>query len=399
MFSMNLPHGVCFLLSRLRLAGFRADVVGGSVRDALLGMTPDDYDITTAATPEETKEVFSDLRVIETGILHGTVTVLFENIPYEITTYRVDGEYRDGRHPVSVGFTRTLSEDLARRDFTMNALCYNPEDGLTDLFGGREDIKLHTVRAVGDPAVRFSEDALRILRAIRFAAKLGFSVEEETDAALRRKAPLLSRVSAERICAEWTKLLSGKSCYDVLASYREVVAVFLPELAASPLPPREGFDAAEPSVRFLSLFLPGRTPCEAAAAFEIATRRLKTDAATRKTGTAVLRAFDAPTLTDADLLRLASENGVPAAEKTLALRTLFAPAEKAREARFRLLISSHAPYRISDLAVNGRDLLSIGLSGEQIGRMQNLLLSAVIDGRVENEKTALLSFAKKNGKD
>ncbi|MBR5533460.1 MAG: tRNA nucleotidyltransferase, partial [Ruminiclostridium sp.] len=217
-------------LELLRVAGHEAWIVGGCVRDHLLGITPKDYDITTSALPEETKAVFSGFSVIETGIRHGTVTVMMEGEPLEITTYRVDGGYTDARHPDQVTFTRSLREDAARRDFTMNAMAYAPGEGIQDFFGGQADVQAGIIRAVGDPAVRFQEDALRILRGIRFAAVLGFALEPETEQAARQYAPLLQKVSAERIAQELGKLLCGKYAGRILATYPDILGQFIPEL-------------------------------------------------------------------------------------------------------------------------------------------------------------------------
>ncbi len=175
---MQIPQKILYILDRLELAGFEAYIVGGCVRDSLMGQQPHDFDITTSALPEETEQVFSDLKVIETGLKHGTVTVLIEGEPVEITTYRIDGEYSDGRHPNEVKFTRSLHEDVARRDFTMNGIAYSPKRGLSDSVGGAEDIRRCTIRCIGEPDRRFNEDALRILRALRFSAVLGFEIEE-----------------------------------------------------------------------------------------------------------------------------------------------------------------------------------------------------------------------------
>ena len=217
-------------LDLLHAAGHEAWIVGGCVRDHLLGITPKDYDITTSALPEETKAVFQEYSVIETGIRHGTVTVLLDEEPLEITTYRVDGGYTDARHPDGVTFTRSLREDAARRDFTMNAMAYAPGKGLQDFFGGQADVEAGIIRAVGDPAVRFQEDALRILRGIRFAAVLGFRLEEETQRAARQYAPLLKKVSAERIAQELGKLLCGKDAGRIITSYPDILGQVIPEL-------------------------------------------------------------------------------------------------------------------------------------------------------------------------
>ena len=202
---IKLPQEVRTILHTLQRAGYEAYVVGGCVRDSLLGRTPEDWDITTQAKPEETKALFS--RTIDTGIQHGTVTVMMHGRGYEVTTYRVDGEYEDGRHPKEVAFTAELKEDLRRRDFTINAMAYNEEQGLVDAFGGKEDLKAGIIRCVGDPDERFTEDALRIMRAVRFSAQLGFVIEERTKSAIRGHASRLSQVSAERIQVELTKLL------------------------------------------------------------------------------------------------------------------------------------------------------------------------------------------------
>ena len=210
MIKIHLPSEVRLIIDRLNKGGYRADIVGGSVRDAHLGREIGDYDITTDAPPERTAELFSDFRTVETGIKHGTLTVVIDKAPYEITTYRTDGEYLDNRHPSSVSFTRELSLDLSRRDFTVNAMCYNERDGLTDLFDGRGDLERRLIRTVGEPPLRFSEDALRILRALRFASVLDFEIEENTARAVREYAHLLENVSRERIYTEWLKLLSGR---------------------------------------------------------------------------------------------------------------------------------------------------------------------------------------------
>ena len=202
-----MPDAVSMIIHRLQDAGFEAYSVGGCVRDALLSRTPYDWDITTSATPDRIKKIFN--RTVDTGIKHGTVTVLVRSESFEVTTYRIDGKYSDGRHPESVSFTRSLSEDLLRRDFTINAMAYNDEKGLVDPYGGVEDLASGLIRCVGDPLARFGEDALRMLRAIRFAACLSFGIEEATLDAIRRLAPSIEVVSAERICAELGKLLTS----------------------------------------------------------------------------------------------------------------------------------------------------------------------------------------------
>ena len=227
---MELPFQVCEILERIENAGFEAFVVGGCVRDHLMGMTPHDFDITTSATPKETENVFADCRVIETGIKHGTVTVLYKGISTEITTFRVDGDYSDGRHPDSVSFSRNIEDDMARRDFTMNGIAYNPKRGFADPFGGKADIERGMIRCIGDPDKRFGEDALRVVRALRFSAVLGFPIAEETAAAMLAHKKDLRKVSVERILAELKRLLCGKDVRRVLMEFSEVFAEIIPPL-------------------------------------------------------------------------------------------------------------------------------------------------------------------------
>lgn len=225
---LEIPKNAETILHILEKAGYEAYVVGGCVRDSILGRSPDDWDITTSAKPEQVKALFH--RTVDTGLQHGTVTVLMEKEGYEVTTYRVDGEYEDGRHPKEVTFTASLKEDLKRRDFTINAMAYNPSSGLVDLFGGLEDIERKIIRCVGNPLERFTEDALRIMRAVRFSAQLGFAIEEETRKALKVLAPNLKHVSAERIQVELVKLLmSPHPDYLRVAYEAGITAEFLPE--------------------------------------------------------------------------------------------------------------------------------------------------------------------------
>jgi len=205
---IDMPEAVSEIIGKLTDAGYEAYSVGGCVRDALLGRTASDWDITTVASPDKVKALFK--RTVDTGIKHGTVTVLLRGQSFEVTTYRIDGKYTDGRHPESVSFTRSLKEDLLRRDFTINAMAYNDTDGLVDPYGGMEDLKKGIIRCVGNPTERFGEDALRMLRAVRFAGSLSFEIEKETYKAVCELAPSIEKVSPERICAELTKLLVSK---------------------------------------------------------------------------------------------------------------------------------------------------------------------------------------------
>ena len=204
---IELPKKVLFIINNLQLAGYDAFAVGGCVRDSILARKPQDWDITTSAKPEAIKEIFR--RTVDTGIEHGTVTVMIGKDSYEVTTYRIDGAYEDSRHPKKVRFTNCLEEDLRRRDFTINAMAYNDDVRLVDVFGGMQDLNHHLIRCVGDPRERFSEDALRILRAVRFSAQLDFPIEPDTAKAVKELAPNLKNISAERIQTELVKLLTS----------------------------------------------------------------------------------------------------------------------------------------------------------------------------------------------
>ena len=229
--TINIPQKAAEILRTLGEAGYEAYVVGGCVRDSILGRKPGDWDITTSAQPEEVKALFH--RTVDTGIQHGTVTVMMGKEGFEVTTYRVDGEYHDGRHPDAVTFTRSLEEDLKRRDFTINAMAYHPDHGLVDLFGGMDDIEKKMIRCVGDPVERFTEDALRMLRAVRFSAQLGFAIDDSTRQAITALAPNLKYVSAERIQAELVKLLtSPHPDYFRVAYETGITREFLPEFDA-----------------------------------------------------------------------------------------------------------------------------------------------------------------------
>lgn len=228
--TMDMPKNVDIAINLLQSAGFEAYAVGGCVRDSLLGKTPNDWDITTSAKPEDMKSVFADFHCIDTGIKHGTVTVVIDGEPLEITTFRLDGEYEDNRHPKSVTFTSNLGADLGRRDFTVNAMAYSKKTGTVDLFGGQNDLKNKIIRCVGDPDRRFNEDALRILRALRFASALDFEIEEKTAQSLLKNRALLGNISEERIAKELLKLVCGKGAKRILMDFALVLFEILPEL-------------------------------------------------------------------------------------------------------------------------------------------------------------------------
>ena len=228
---IQLPEKVNTIIKTLQAHGYEAYAVGGCVRDSILGRIPDDWDITTSATPQETKALFH--RTFDTGIEHGTITVLIEKDAFEVTTYRVDGEYEDSRHPKEVTFTRCLKEDLLRRDFTINAMAYNDTEGLVDIFGGIEDLEKKVIRCVGNARERFGEDALRIMRAVRFAAQLGFEIEEDTKAGIIELAPTLANISAERIQVELIKMMVSPNPTLLRKAYElGITKIILPEFDA-----------------------------------------------------------------------------------------------------------------------------------------------------------------------
>ena len=399
-----LEPGAAALLDELHRAGFGAYAVGGCVRDSLLGLTPHDWDLCTAARPGQVMELFGEDRCIPTGLQHGTVTVKRDGKLYEITTFRTEGRYSDGRHPDSVAFVPDLREDLARRDFTINAMAYSAEEGLCDPFGGREDLARGVVRAVGEPLRRFGEDALRILRLYRFAARFGFAIDEATEAAAKQLASHLDCVSAERIEEELNKLLAAPQPGVYLEP--EVLAFVLPELPPEELTKaRRRIDdlpagTEQVSARWAALLLPlGETGARKAL------KRLKCSNA-RIDGAAVLvrecgeKTPDALDKCDLCLQakRLLGKYDLHTVRQLTALWTALAPEEKASfdalRAEAEALTAQGTCCRISQLAVNGRDLMAAGAApGPGLRRVLEALLEEVITGRLPNEKTELLAFA------
>lgn len=390
---LRLPENVEYLIARLEQNGYRADIVGGSVRDLLLGKRPYDYDITASATPDQTKAVFSDLRTVDTGIKHGTVSVILDGESYEITTYRVDGEYKDSRHPEEVFFTTRIEEDLARRDFTVNAIAYSPTYGITDPFGGRNDIYGGVIRAVGDAELRFDEDALRILRGVRFAATLGFKIEDKTAAAIRNKKHLLKNVSAERIYVELKKMLSGDHAYRVISNYADVVCEVIPALDKIILPDENKFSDADYLSRLLSIFYLSKENSDTA--FEESCYALRTDSHIREVGVSVLSSVGKYDLTtDKGLTYLLRDMDTERAEVLIKLQMTLGSAEISSLTRLISLVSSGVCYRYSDLAVGGRDIISLGIKGRAVGEALDALLTAVIEGEVNNNRDDLISYIK-----
>lgn len=390
------------MLRRLQSAGAEAYIVGGCVRDALLGRQPTDIDITTSALPAQIQAIFSDLPTFDTGIQHGTVTVLLDQIPFEVTTYRVDLGYTDGRHPDAVCFTRSLYEDAARRDFTVNAMAYNETDGLRDFFGGVADLKAGLIRCVGQPMKRLTEDALRVLRAVRFASSLGFSIEPETAQALFACAPLLSAISAERITSELEKLLCGRAAADVIVSYAPVLNTCLPELqrlSASELAIAAKVCKQLPASFSLRL---------AALCFQLpfddgmaALRRLRLSNRLLQAVRTLLERCSEPLPTDRAALReqagqLGFELLLDWIRLQTAIRSVHADADGAATA-FRAAQLVHRIQADGDcctlqqLAVNGADLLHRGIRGAAVGQLLQALLQVVMHDQLPNDRAILLN--------
>ncbi len=434
----TLPSPVLRALHLLTGSGYEAYTVGGAVRDLLRGEEPKDYDIATDATPDEMKTVFDGFRVIETGIKHGTLTVLIDGEPIEITTYRVDGVYTDARHPDSVSFTRSLKEDAARRDFTVNAMAYHPDVGIRDFFGGRADLEAKLLRTVGESRKRFTEDALRILRALRFSAVLGYEIEKDTSAAIHLLKGHLKEVASERIREEFLKLLLSDGAERVLREYADVIYIFLPEIG--PLigfeqkNPHHDYDVWEhtlhavsaapktPVLRLAALFHDfGKPSCfftdkegighfygHAERSAEIANkimRRLRFDNETRERVVLLVRTHDVlPMPKTRQFARIRSKHGDAFLFEWLALIRADRTGQKSRlpddveasileaEDAARALVAEEERMSLASLAIRGDDLTPLGFRGKEIGDALTLALNAVLEGKVKNEKGSLLRF-------
>ncbi|MDO5327718.1 MAG: CCA tRNA nucleotidyltransferase [Clostridia bacterium] len=414
-----LPAPVKEALGRLEAAGYAAYAVGGCVRDHVLGMEPHDYDICTSAAPQEMQKVFQGERTIETGIKHGTLTVLLSGMPLEITTFRVDGEYLDGRHPSSVRFADRVEDDLSRRDFTINAMAYSPKTGLVDPFGGQADCKRGVIRCVGEAEQRFGEDALRILRALRFSARLGFPIEEATARAAHAGRDMLQKISRERIAAELTGTLMGAHCAQVLADFPDVLCAAIPDLEALTRSDRWPhtlrtltFAPQDPTLRWAALLMeaprPDRfdLPYEILQGLKMPTKLCET---VRKLTPIENRSFrkGLPSIRWL-LMRLGPEQ----AEQMLLLLEADmlalhpASSEKAIRKEYRQnreelhrLLDENVCYSLSQLAVNGQDMAKAGLRGPQIGQTLNRLLLQVVMNELPNEREALLNAIHQENED
>ncbi|MDY2851257.1 MAG: HD domain-containing protein [Candidatus Borkfalkiaceae bacterium] len=446
---MKLSAASEFVLKTIKESGGEAYVVGGAVRNYFLGLPAGDYDVTCSFPPEKVRDIFLEkgCRVIETGIRHGTVTVRIFKESVEITSFRSDGKYSDSRHPESVEFVRTIEKDLERRDFTVNAMCF---DGVNfvDLFGGREDCEKKIIRAIGDPYLRFREDALRILRALRFASALGFEIEENTKAALFAQKRLILNLSAERVTKELKGILLGDNAKKILFDYREILAVVLPELALcfdfDQRNPYHAYDVYTHSVltcvstkkdfilRFAALTHDVGKPetffvgSDAAGHFyghekrgaimcECVADRLKLSSAEKKRFVSAVAFHGYPIVPgeakiidegcDKYILRSLNKLGEQTVRDVLSLQLAEALSETKETAtrrerltriaaRLDLILSEKMAFTVKDLKVDGNDLKSLGYDGREIGEALNALLSAVMSDKVRNEKAELIDYLK-----
>ena len=437
---IQLPEKVSEIINTLQANGHEAYAVGGCVRDSILGRIPDDWDITTSATPLETKALFK--RTFDTGIEHGTITVLLDKDAFEVTTYRVDGKYEDSRHPKEVTFTRSLSEDLLRRDFTINAMAYNDTEGLVDIFGGMDDLEKKTIRCVGNAEARFGEDALRILRAVRFASQLGFEIEEETRQGITKLAPTLANISAERIQVELIKMLVSPNPELLRTAYElGITKVILPEfdemMATEQETPHHMYSVGEHTLKAISLIRPDKVLRLTMLFHDIAKPLMKT---VDENGVAHFKMHDVKgvDMTKAILRRLKFDNDtlgkvtklvqfhdyrIPAESKRvrkamnkigeelfplyLEVREadIMAQSEYMREEKLQNIRDMEMCYKeilekkecvsLKTLAVSGSDLIADGMQpGKEIGFVLNTLLEKVIEQPELNTKEILLKMRK-----
>lgn len=439
---MQIPAAVRFLLHQLNASGYEAYAVGGCVRDSLLGRCPNDWDICTSALPEETKACFPELHIIETGLRHGTITVRYENESYEITTFRQDGDYLDHRKPEQVRFVSSLREDLARRDFTIGAMAVDVEGHLVDLYDGQGDLERKLICCVGDPRQRFQEDALRILRGLRFASQLQFDLAPDTASAMEAEKGLLQYISGERIYSELNKLLMGPGAADVLRQYGSILTAVLPELA-----PTMGFLQHHPChdkdvwghtvdalaqasdnkyVRWaLLLHDIGKPDCfsmdeagighfyghpqkSEAMAREIFAR-LHADRLTRERVCSLIanHHYECP-VTEKHARRCLLKFGPELLPLLMEVKRCDALAHRdtpAARARYQAVLdmthlieeamASPPCQKVTDLAIGGRELMTLGVpSGPELGQILNQLLLQVADGHCENGREALLELAR-----
>ena len=436
---MNVPHHVISAIERIEEAGHVAYLVGGCTRDSIMGIPVNDWDIACSAPPDIVKEVFKEKRVIDIGIQHGTIAVMFDEGLIEVTTFRTEGEYLDHRRPETVGFVNTIEEDLLRRDFSMNAIAFNPKTGFIDPYQGRQDIEKKLIRCIGNPDVRLREDALRIMRAIRFAATLGFAIDAELSQGLHANRGLLAEIAPERVNVELMKMLVGKDILPVLMEYPDVLAVIIPEIeAAVGLDQRSKYhkydvwehtaravaagkqdslirlillvhDLGKPERLFLDDEGNGHFYGHDICGEELAKNRLKElrfSNAIIDTVSTVVRYHQIRLKADNTLKwlrRLGEENlrlvmevcrGDMAAHADEVIDEILSDLQSSED-KLNELIETEQCFKRGDLAIDGNDLKGIGIQeGRVIGRVLSYLLEAVIEGDLENTREALLKAAK-----
>lgn len=444
-FRIKIPDNANTIINTLQNNGHSAYVVGGCVRDSLMGRIPHDWDICTSATPEQMLEIFKDFRVIETGLKHGTVTIVIDGEQYECTTYRIDGKYSDNRRPDNVTFTNNLVEDLKRRDFTINAMAYNDIEGLIDPFGGTEDINENTIQCVGSAKDRFGEDALRILRAIRFASQLDFTIELNTDWQIHQQYKSLENISVERINSEFCKIVNSDNFCVELLLYKDVFALFIPELKNMfDFPQKnphhdydvfghtvhavENCNSDDLTVKLAVFFHDFGKPYSyqdgedgirhfkghgrvSADMTDVIMKRLKFDNETRNNVVQLVYYHDATfevgkkyvkrwlnklgekqfrRLLDVRRADIKGQKAVCSTDKKDKIEKLDAIEKLIDE-----VMQENQCFTLKDLAVNGNDLIKIGYNPDkQLGETLNILLNGVINEEFENKKDSLLNIAK-----
>lgn len=396
---IDLPDEVDFAMQRLSDAGYFAYVVGGCVRDTLMHKAPNDWDITTSAKPNEILEVFADEKIAETGIAHGTVTLIKNHIPIEITTHRKEGKYSDFRRPDNVEFVGDIQEDLKRRDFTVNAMAYSPNGGLVDFFGGMSDVKNRILRSVGNPEIRFEEDALRIMRGLRFAAVLSFSIEEETAAAMKKKRELLKKIAAERIYEEFKKIITAPRPAYVLNKYFEVLEIILGGAENNDF--RYINETKPELILRLAAFFCGIYKGEnRTSAAKKTLDALKAENKVKRSVMQLIAAYEFPVPEDEyEIKKYLNKLGKEQFERLLLLKE---GTDKITYKNIRLIYADitarKSCWRLKDLAVNGRDLSDAGIKGEKIGECLECLLDAVMRGETENKYEKLTAYLREEKK-
>ena len=387
-FSIYIPDYALAVMEALWDAGEEVYIVGGCVRDCVLGSTPHDYDMAVSCPPERTLEILSHFRTVPTGLSHGTVTAISDGRPIELTTFRVDGSYTDMRRPDSVSFTRSIDEDLARRDFTVNAMAYSPKSDIIDLFGGIEDARKGIIRAVGEPERRFGEDALRIMRAFRFSAQLGFSIDSATAEAAAKCRDGLSRIASERICAEFIKLICSSYPEKPLLQMKELG--ILPYVTAGYIPSDRIISLVarmpDSDTDRLGMFLAAADRQETAAMLS----HLKCSNRQKNGATAISQNSRVKIACPKDATLLRARIGEYALS---AIKASVLLGENGSDA-LDIALDDSSPCKIADLAVDGGDMIKMGIGGRDIGKILEYLLSRVIDEPLLNQRDTLMDIAK-----